>query len=77
MEKQFLARWLCPECGATKCGYIGVEDYAHRYCAGIPKRVDVRGEHCCHEMQIVHDDRPSWSHSEQDYPRTASQGRGA
>ena len=60
MAEQFLVRWKCPDCGATKCGYIGLVDFAPRYCTAIPKREHVGGEHCCHKMQIVHDDRTAW-----------------
>lgn len=60
MAEQFLVRWKCPDCGTTKCGYIGLADFALRYCTGTPKRKHMSGENCCHEMQIMHDDRPAW-----------------
>ena len=61
MAEQFLVCWKCPDCGATKCGYIGRADFARRYCTGTQKRNHMSGEHCCHEMQIVHDERPAWA----------------
>jgi hypothetical protein len=59
MAEQFLVRWKCPDCGATKCGWIGLADFATRYCAATPKRKHVSGEQCCLKMDIVYDERPA------------------
>lgn len=41
-----LARWRCPSCNATRCGYIDTSDFATRYCHGIPTRPHKHGEMC-------------------------------
>jgi hypothetical protein len=50
-SKTILARWQCPSCGVSSCGYIAAGDRTQRYCKGIPKGPHAAAEICGGSME--------------------------
>jgi hypothetical protein len=84
-ERTYLARWECPDCGRTMCGWITEYDNAPRRCTGIPKTGRTDGNRICGAlMQCVFSERPrgygkptapSDYHDEQDGASAAQETR--
>ena len=82
METNYLARWKCPDCGRTQCGWITADDNAPRRCEGIPKdrRTDANrnGRRICGAlMQCVYSERPRAHMPSQPEPEERSGRDGA